>query len=215
MAGFTSVASERFATGPSGKGPPMAKIPAPPVPLSQVGRAAHDIGLAGLLGGNLFGRLALHPSVTEISDKTQRGKLINAAWRRYGAVNSVSLAAVLAGWAGARVNESAPSRLSDAERRLALAKDVLVGLVAVTGVASGIEGMRFARQAPGGAVPLEDGDHTAPEATDRQRQSKQRLNALGIASLAAELGLVGVNAALAQQGFRRPPRRRLVPLWRP
>src|SRR3954452_11601347 len=97
----------------------MADIPAPPVPLSQVGRAAHDIGLAGLLGGNLFGRLALHPSVTEISDKTQRGKVINAAWRRYGALNSVSLAAVLAGWAGARADEAAPSRLSHAERRRA------------------------------------------------------------------------------------------------
>jgi hypothetical protein len=198
-------------TGRTGKGALMADIPAPPVPLSQVGRAAHDIGLAGLLGGNLFARLALHPSVTEISDKAQRGKLINAAWRRYGTVNSLSLVAVLAGWAGARAAEAAPSRLSDEERRLALAKDALVGLVAVTGVASGIEGMRFARQAPGGAVPLEDGDHTAAEASDRQRKTKQRLNALGLASLAAELGLVGVNAALAQQGFRRPPRRRVLP----
>ena len=62
----------------------MASLPAPPVPLSQVGRAAHDIGLAGLLGGNLFGRLALHPSVTEISDERERGKVVNAAWRRYG-----------------------------------------------------------------------------------------------------------------------------------
>ena len=45
----------------------MPAIPAPSVPVSQVGRAAHDVGLAGLLGGNLFGRLALHPSVTQIS----------------------------------------------------------------------------------------------------------------------------------------------------
>src|SRR3954466_16102022 len=117
----------------------MASISTPPVPVSQAGRAAHDIGLAGLLGGNLFGRLALHPSVTEISDKTQRGKVINAAWRRYGAVNSVSPAAAPAGGAGPPGAEAAPSRLSPAERRLALAKDVLVGLVAVTGVASGIE----------------------------------------------------------------------------
>jgi hypothetical protein len=193
----------------------MAQIPAPPVPVSQVGRAAHDIGLAGLLGGNLFGRLALHPSVTEISDKTQRGRLINAAWRRYGVVNSVSLAAVLAGWVGARVNEAAPRQLSPAERRLALAKDALVGLVGVTGVATGIEGVRFSRQAPDGAVPLEDGDHTAPEASELQRRMKRRLNALGLASLGAELALVGVNAALAQQGFRRPPRRRAVPWRRP
>ena len=191
----------------------MPSIPAPPVPLSQVGRAAHDIGLAGLLGGNLFGRLALHPSVTEISDKTERGKLVNAAWRRYGLVNSLSLAAVVLGWAGARGKEAAPDQLSEAERRLAAAKDVLVGLVALTGAATATEGVRFAKQAPGGAVPLDDGDHAAPEASRSQQRAKARLNALGLASLAADLALVGVNAALAQQGFRRPPRRRVVP-WR-
>jgi hypothetical protein len=191
----------------------MAPIPAPSVPLSQVGRAAHDIGLAGLLGGNLFGRLALHPSVTEISDKGERGKLVNAAWRRYGIINSASLLAVVAGWLGARAKEAAPGQLSDAERRLAVAKDALVGVVAVTGVATAAEGVRFSRQAPGGAVPLEDGDHTAAEASAKQRRTKARLNALGVASLAAVLALVGVNAALAQQGFRRPPRRRRLP-WR-
>jgi hypothetical protein len=73
--------------------------------------------------------------------------------------------------------------------------------------------VRFSRHAPGGAVPLDDGDHAATEATEVQRRSKARLNALGLASLAAELALVGVNAALAQQGFRRPPRRRVLP-WR-
>jgi len=191
----------------------MEPISAPPVPASQLGRAAHDIGLAGLLGGNLFGRLALHPSVTQISDKTERGKLVNAAWRRYGIVNSVSLLAVLAGWVGARAGEAAPSRLSAAERRLALAKDVLVGVVAVTGVAAAAEGIRFARTAPSGAVALEDGDHAAAEASESQRRAKRRLNALGLAGLASEVGLVGVNAALAQEGFRRPPRRRAIP-WR-
>src|SRR3954463_8203592 len=102
----------------------MPLIPAPPVPLSQVGRAAHDVGLAGLLGGNLFGRLALHPSVTEISDKTERGKLVNAAWRRYGIINSLSLGAVVAGWLGARGKEAAPNQLSEAERRGGGAHDV-------------------------------------------------------------------------------------------
>ena len=191
----------------------MQAITAPPVPVSQFGRATHDIGLAGLLGGNLFGRLALHPSVTQISDKAERGKLVNSAWRRYGIVNSVSLLAVVAGWAGARADEAAPSRLSTAERRLALAKDVLVGLVVATGAATAIEGVRFARTAPAGAVPLDDGDHAAPEASERQRRAKRRLNVLGRVALAAELGLVGVNAALAQEGFRRPPRRRVIP-WR-
>jgi hypothetical protein len=189
----------------------MALIPAPPVPFSKLGRAAQDAGLAGLLGGNLFGRLALHPSVTEISDQAERGKVVNAAWRRYGTVNSLSLLAVAAGWAGARANEATDSKLSPVERRLARAKDVLVGVVAVTGLATALEGVRFSRKAPGGAVPLQDGDHTAPQASDDQRRAKARLNALGIASLAAELALVGVNAALAQENFRRPPARRLIP----
>src|ERR1051325_2489126 len=102
---------------------------APPVPLSKIGRAAHDIGMAGLLGGNMYGRLALHPSVTEISDERERGRVVNAAWRRYGTINTLSLAAVATGWAGARAKEAADPRLSRTERRLARAKDVLVGVV--------------------------------------------------------------------------------------
>src|ERR671926_1424433 len=102
----------------------MTPIPYPPVPLSKVGRAAHDLGLAGLLGGNLFGRLALHPSVTEIADASERGKVVNAAWRRYGTVNTLSLLAVTTGWLGARDNEAADARLSQEESRLARVKDV-------------------------------------------------------------------------------------------
>jgi hypothetical protein len=189
----------------------MPAIPAPPVPLSQAGRAAHDLGLAGLLGGNLFARFAMHPSVAQISDPGQRGKVVNAAWKRYGTVNTLSLLAVGSGWVGARLNEAQDSKLSDDERRLARAKDVLVGVVAAAGVASAVEGMRFARMAPGGAVPLADGDHTEPDATAGARRAKRRLNALGLVSLAAEGALVAVNAALNQQGFRRPPARRLLP----
>jgi hypothetical protein len=155
----------------------------------------------------------MHPSVTEISDQAERGKLVNAAWRRYGTVNSLSVLAVLAGWTGARARESADGQLSAAERRLARAKDVLVGAVAVTGFATALEGMRFARKAPGGAVPLLDGDHAAPGASDDARRMKRRLNVLGIAGLASEAALVAVNSALAQQGFRRPPARRLIPRW--
>ena len=173
-------------------------------PLSQVGRAAHDIGLAGLLGGNLFGRLALHPSVTEISDKAERGKVVNAAWRRYGTVNSLALLGVAGGWAGARAEEARPRRLSSAERRLAVAKDVLVGVVAVTGLATAAQGVRFARQAPGGAVPLEDGDHAAAEATAAQRRAKRRLNALG-ARLARRRGRARRRERGARAGGLPPP----------
>ena len=191
----------------------MVSISAPPVPLSQVGRAAHDVGLAGLLGGTLFGRVALHPSVTAISDSSERGQVVNAAWRRYGVINALSLAAVVSGWVGARVDEGADRRLSPAERKLARAKDVLVGVVGVIGLATAAQGIAFSRTAPGGAVPLRDGDHAAPEADDRSKRSKRRVNALGIASLAADTALVVVNAALEQRQHRRPALRRRIPLW--
>jgi hypothetical protein len=191
----------------------MAPISAPTVPLSQVGRAAHDLGLAGLLGGNLFGRAALHPSVTAISDASERGEVVNAAWRRYGVINSVSLAAVVAGWVGARADEAADRRLDPAERRLARAKDVLVGVVGVTGVATAAQGIAFSRTAPNGAVPLADGDHAAPEADERQKRAKARVNALGVVSLVADTALVVVNAALEQRQHRRPAVRRRIPFW--
>jgi hypothetical protein len=62
--------------------------------VSQAGRAAHELGMAALLGGNLFGRLALHPSVDRISDPAERGEVVNAAWRRYGTINPIGLVAV-------------------------------------------------------------------------------------------------------------------------
>lgn len=188
----------------------MPSLLPPPLLVSQLGRAAHDIGLAGLLGGNLYGRLAMHPAVAQISDPAERGKVINAAWRSYGTVNSLSLVAVTAGWLGARAGEASNARLSPAERRLAAARDVLLGAVAVSGIATAIEGVRFARSAPGGAVPLEDGDTAAAGATERQARAKRRLNVLGLVTLASETALVGVNAAFNQESFRRPPARRVV-----
>jgi hypothetical protein len=187
----------------------MPNVLLPPVPLSQVGRAAHDVGLAGLLGGNLYGRLALHPSVTAISDERERGRVVNAAWRRYGTINALSVAAVTAGWVGARLKEADSRHLSAREERLAKAKDALVAATALTGFGTAILGTRFAKMAPEGGVPLSDGDHTAPTATPAQKRTKRALNVLGAVNLVTEAALVAVNAALNQEGFRRPPRRKL------
>src|SRR3954465_4841549 len=97
----------------------MTTISAPPKTISQVGRAAQDLGLAGLPGGTLFGRMARHPAVTSISDPRERGEVVNAAWRRYGMVNSLALGAVVVGWAGARAAEAAAPKLPPAPRRRA------------------------------------------------------------------------------------------------
>ena len=178
--------------------------------LSAAGRAAHDIGAAALLGGNLFGRLAMHPALEGVCGPEERGQVVNAAWRRYGTVNSLSLAAVLSGWAGARSYEASDRLLSPRERRLARARDVATGAVAVTGVAAAIGGVRFSHAAPGGAVPLEDGSHPSSQTPPKAARIKRTLNRVGALNTVAEVALVAVNAALSQENFRRPPARRLL-----
>lgn len=191
----------------------MPSLPATPPPdaLANAARVAHDLGLAGLLGGNLFGRVAFHPAVEIVSDKAERGEVVNDAWRRYGTVNSLSLAAVTLGWAGARATEARSSLLSPRERKLARCKDALVAGVVVTGLATALQGVRFARQAPGGAVPLETGSAPAAETPPVAARLKRGLNVLGAAGGLLEVALVGVNAALAQSGHTRPPARRRLP----
>src|SRR3954451_16579337 len=182
--------------------------------VSQAGRAAHELGLAGLLGGNMFGRLALHPAVERISDPRERGEVVNAAWRRYGTVNSIGLAALTAGWAGARAEEArGPAKLTGRERALARAKDGLVAMVFVTGVLTAVEGVRFSRQAADGAVPLADGSTPSASTPPAAARMKRTLNVLGATAIAAEAALVAVNAALAQENFRRAPLRRRLRRW--
>ncbi|HEY2635751.1 MAG TPA: hypothetical protein VGI54_00065 [Solirubrobacteraceae bacterium] len=164
-----------------------------PGPLALAGRAAHDLGLAGLLGGNLFGRLAFHPAVAEISDPAERGRVVNAAWRRYGTVNSLSLLAVAGPWVADRL--SSGDEGSGRDHALARVQDGLLAATALSGLATGFVGMRFARRAPHGAVPLQDGSTPAPTASAGAAKLKRALNALGAVNAVAELGLVAVNAA--------------------
>src|SRR4051812_2810956 len=146
--------------------------------MTAIARAAHDVGAALLLGGNVFGRRAMHPAVEWIASPAERGKVVTEAWRRYGLFNSLGLAGVVGGWAVERRSSPDPVR------------DVAVGAVAVTGIASAIEGVRFARSAPAGAVPLQSGSEPSAQAPAPAARSKRLLNALGQVSALAELALI-------------------------
>jgi hypothetical protein len=74
--------------------------------VSDVGRGAHDLALAALIGGNLFARVAMHPALTDVGDKTERGKVLIRAWRRYGVVNSLALGTLVVGWLPGRLNRA-------------------------------------------------------------------------------------------------------------
>lgn len=173
--------------------------------VSHVGRGAHDLALAALIGGNLFARLAMHPALTDVSDKTERGKVLTRAWRRYGLVNSLALGTLVAGWLPGRLSRAHARRLSPRERALLLAEDVAMAAVAVTGLASAAGGVGFAHQAPGGAVPMASGHDPAPETPTRAAHLKRALNALGAANLAAGVALLAVDSVIAQTNRRRPP----------
>lgn len=166
---------------------------------AQVGQ---DVALAALIGGNLFGRTAMHPALSEISDPQERGKVLNRAWRRYGTVNSSALVTLVGGWIVARRAETALPLLGSGRRRLIGAKDVAVGAVVVTGLASAVGGVGFAHQAQDGAVPMSDGSQPNADTTDRAAALKRLTGALGALNLGAELTLLTVNALLLRSSAR-------------
>ncbi len=168
-----------------------------------LGQLAQDLGLAALVGGNLFGRLAMHPALADISDETQRGKVLNHAWRRYGNVNSAALVALVAGWITVRGDAGGGPWTSGARRRLILGNDIAVGAVVVTGLASAVGGVSCAQQAPDGAVPLATGSDPAPDTPARAAALKRIANLLGGLNLVAEVALAGVNALLARSSADR------------
>lgn len=202
-----SLPSVSLPSAPSVSAPslPSAKdlVPVPKRRLRPIGaQAAQDAALAALLGGNLFGRLAMHPALADISDKHQRGRVLNRTWRRYGAVNSAALATLVAGWVSARKDDTSPLWTSPRRRRLIFAKDVAVGAVVATGLASAAGGVAFAQEAPGGAVAMDSGSEPAEETPRRAAALKRAVNVLGALNLGAEAALVVVNASLAR-GVRR------------
>jgi hypothetical protein len=167
------------------------------------GQIAQDSALAALIGGNLFGRVAMHPALGDVSDASERGKVLNRAWRRYGTVNSLALVGLVSGWASARSDESAPLWTSPRRKSLVLAKDVAVGAVLTTGLASAAGGVSFAQQASDGAVPMADGTESLPSTPSRARSLKRLVNLLGGLNLACELSLLGVNVLLSRSESRR------------
>jgi hypothetical protein len=174
--------------------------------------AAQDIGLAAILGGNLFARIGMHPALREVGDERERGKVVNSAWRRYGTINSLSLAALVAGWAASR-DDSLRRTRSERERSLGAARDAAVAAVAATGVAAAVQGVRFSRMEPEGAVPLEDGSEPGGGASPPESRAKRRLNVLGGLHLASALALAALNVAV-REATAPAPRRRWPPARR-
>ena len=136
---------------------------------SNTAKITHNLGLATWFGGSLFGQIALNPTVDSISDKTERGRVVNEGWARFNAVNLPAIAATLISWRLGGLRDDAELRAPGLTRL----KDVLLGGAAFNGVMSGIMGARLASQAAKGQVPIKSGlkpsRSTPPEAASSQR----------------------------------------------
>ena len=140
------------------------------------------IGIAGLLG-----RSSRPPGAAPLGHRDLRpGRARQGRQRRLAALRHRQLAVAARGRDGwsRRPRRRGATIGSREERRLAhRPKDVLVGVVAMTGVIPRSRSVRFARSAPNGAVPLRDGDHAAVNASPESARRKRRVSALGVASL--------------------------------
>ncbi|MDQ6728836.1 MAG: hypothetical protein M3022_00650 [Actinomycetota bacterium] len=178
--------------------------------LANTTRAAHDVGLAAWLGGAMFGKFAHNPSLQKISSHAERGSVANAAWNGYNVINTIGLGAAALGWGAARLTETRPDNLSGSEQRLSQAKDGLMVAALVTGIASGVQGARLAKQAPDGAVAVETGTQPAPETPPDAARIQRSLSLLSTLNIASGVALVAVNGILAQINYSHPSKQRAL-----
>jgi hypothetical protein len=162
-------------------------------------RSLHKLGLGINLGGTLFGLIALNPTVSRISDRSERGRVLNEAWMRFQAIGTLAMAATVAMWRLGGLKEAE----SDLDATLADLKNLLLGGALLTSVASAIVGMRIARQAPEGATPVESGTEPAPETPEEAARSQRLSGFLGAATVALVAGVLGLSSALEVRAVER------------
>ncbi len=96
------------------------------------------------------------------------------------------------------------------ERPLVRAMDVLTLTGVATGVLSAIQGARLAKQAPGGAVPVETGTRPAAETPPPVRRLQRSIDVLGLVNLLSGIGLVTGTGLFWRSAMSRPPARRAL-----
>jgi hypothetical protein len=162
-------------------------------------RSLHKMGLGTCLGGTIFGLIALNPTVKRISDRRERGRVLNEAWARFQTIGVLAMGVTVAMWRLRGLKEAE----SDLDPTLAGIKNLLLGGALITTVASAIVGMWIARQAPEGATPVGSGTEPAPETPEEAARS-QRLSAfLGAATVAQVAGVLGLSSALEVRAVER------------
>jgi uncharacterized membrane protein len=167
--------------------------------LSTAAWVAHDLGTAIGVGGGLFGRVALEPSVREIEDRETRGRVVNDAWRRFGGLQLGALAVMAATWYAGRSKLSGTAAGGGSAHGLVLAKDILVGTTLLSAVGAAVTGNALAKQRERDAVPMNDQGEVSDDAPPRARVLGRITDAFGLLNTCAGIGVVAVTAILAMR----------------
>ena len=165
---------------------------------SNAAGIAHNLGLAAWFGGTLFGQVALNPTVSSISDRRERGRVLNESWGRFNAANAPALAATLLAWRLERLRDDAELR-SPALARL---KDLLLGGAAVNAVISGILGAWIAKHSSAGATPVESGTEPAPETPQEAASSQRMISFFGTGSLVLLAAVIAVSGMIENEPIK-------------
>jgi len=166
--------------------------------LSTAAWVAHNLGLAACFGGLLFGKVALNPSLSAIESEAERGKVLNTTWNRYNAINVASFAIAAATWFPGRLGLSG-KEIDQQTRNLVLAKDILFGVGALSGLASVIQGRALTDQAPDGAVPIESGTTPASETPEKAASLLRSVNLLGNLNILVTGAILGITTVLSMK----------------
>jgi hypothetical protein len=169
--------------------------------LSSAGWVAHDLGLAAIVGGALFGKTAFDPAIKKLRNAKWRETVNEDAWGRYGPLTLAAHAAVAVPWLVGRLMLSG-KEVSGTARSLTRAKDILVGVSVVTVVASAILGRIMAKKHARDRNVDEVGAANAmPDHQAHEKQVIDRvLDVVSTVNLAANVGVMGVTSVLAMEG---------------
>jgi hypothetical protein len=158
---------------------------------SSIGKVAHDIGLSTWFGGMFFGQLSLNPTVSSISEESERGRVLNEAWARFQAANLPAMLSTLLGGRLGGVREDSELRAPGLRR----AKDVLLGGAAFNTVASAMLGASTAASR-GGATQVRSGTRPSRKTSPEAALAMRLLRFTGDGSLVLLAATMAVSALI-------------------
>ncbi|MEJ5915658.1 hypothetical protein [Pseudokineococcus sp. 1T1Z-3] len=167
---------------------------------STLSRVLHDVGLAAWFGGTLANAVALNYAASTPGDPKESGRVVNAGWKRWTAVNAVAIGVHLTGAVGQLADNKDRVRSQPSVRSASAVKTVLT--VAALGASA------YARKLGATVAEREDvavrggttpSSQTPPDVADAQRQ----LAALQWVVPSLTGSIIGVTSYLGE--LQRPP----------